>query len=76
MPYYNENDQTKTIFDLIKKYPYKEFRFFNIFNNKNNKIDNMNQAKNILNDFPNTKLIFQTSNLERIKKNFEFFKTL
>ena len=67
-----EKDQFE-IFKLIDKNKEKEFRFFNIFKEKKFIDKRMNSAKKILNDFPNTKIIFQTTSIKRLEDNFLFF---
>ena len=61
------------IFKLIENNQDKEFRFYNIFKEKNLIDKRMNIAKKFLQDFPNTKLIFQTKSLKRLENNFLFF---
>jgi len=68
----NETKESK-ILKLIDKNKDKEFRFFNIFKEKKFIDKRMNTAKKILNDFPNTKIIFQTKSLKRLENNFLFF---
>ena len=61
------------ILKLIDKNKDIEFRFFNIFKEKKSIDKRMNAAKKILNDFPNTKIVFQTKSLKRLENNFLFF---
>ena len=68
----NEKNEFE-IFKLIDKNKDKEFRFFNIFKEKEIIDKRMIRAKEILNDFPNTKIIFQTTSLRRLENNFLFF---
>ena len=65
-------DQNK-FFKLIEKHPEKEFRFCNIFKPGFDINKRMNEAKDILREFKNTKIIFQTTSFKRLKANFEFF---
>ena len=59
------------LFNMIEKNPDKEFRFFNIFQKNIN--ERMYEGRNILKEFKNTKIIFQTTSFNRLKSNFEFF---
>ena len=68
----NETNEFE-ILKLIDKNKDIEFRFFNIFREVNLIDRRMKAAKKILNDFPNTKIIFQTKSLKRLKNNFLFF---
>ncbi len=63
------------ILKLIDNNKDKEFRFYNIFKEKDLIKKRMKGAKKILNDFPNTKIIFQTKSFERLKSNFLFFSS-
>ena len=68
----NERNEFE-IFKLIDKNEDIEFRFYNIFKEKYFIDKRMKYAKKILNDFPNTKIIFQTKSLKRLENNFLFF---
>ena len=68
----SKKDKNK-FFKLIEKHPEKEFRFFNIFKPGFDINKRMNEAKDILREFKNTKIIFQTTSFKRLKANFEFF---
>jgi len=68
----NEKNEFE-ILKLIEKNSDKEFRFFNIFKEKNFIDKRRNGAKKFLKDFPNTKIIFQTTSFETLKNNFLFF---
>ena len=67
----NKTNEYK-IFKLIEKNEDKEFRFYNIFKEKKLIDKRMRGAKKILNDFPNTKIIFQTKSIKRLENNFYF----
>ena len=74
LPYENKKYKEK-IFYLLEKYSNIEFRFFNVFSEIEDKENSMSYAKKILKDFPNTKIIFQTTSQERLKYNFDFFNS-
>jgi hypothetical protein len=74
IPYENNIYEEKILY-LLEKYSNIEFRFFNIFSGINPSGFKINYGKKILKDFPNTKIIFQTTSHERLKENFNFFNS-
>lgn len=72
---YGSNMYEEKILYLLEKYSNIEFRFFNIFSGINPNGYKINYAKKIIKDFPNTKIIFQTTSNERLKENFNFFNS-
>ena len=68
----NETNELE-IFKFIDGNKDKEFRFYNIFKEKELIIKRLNCAKKILLEFPNTKIIFQTTSFKRLKSNYNFF---
>ena len=74
IPYENDIYEEKILY-LLEKYSNIEFRFFNIFSGIIPNSYKINYAKRIIKDFPNTKIIFQTTSNERLKENFNFFNS-
>lgn len=74
IPYENNIYEEKILY-FLEKYSNIEFRFFNIFSGINPNSYKINYAKKIIKDFPNTKIIFQTTSKERLKENFNFFNS-
>lgn len=73
LPKYDSNFDK--ILKFISKNNNKEFRFFNLFKEPEYISKKMKQAKKLLLNFPNTKIIFQTSSLKRLKENIDFFNS-
>ena len=67
------DDKYDKIKQLIRKNNHVEFRFFNVFKERHHISERMDQAKKLLLNFSNTKIIFQTSSLKRLRENIDFF---